>query len=607
MRGPLGLRVTNFCWSNLRGALGKLLRGLSLFTKTVPSFCNGKFIPPVEIREDTLASTMYSNNRSRVDSKSSIPLHQDDGPKVVCSALGILSSDLPGGEMGCGVAEGDKPSHNDRTYSGHENTSGARQTMYSAAAGGAFSNSHTEGKIYHRLPESEVQSSEDSGFREQDNMSQNSNQSGSYIEVNTAAKTGTFENVAYLSPTAEDMRSQLSETHGNNQEVLKEELLQIFEIYFKGKMEDRLRGFRSRQREWEETKRAEKEEFVRKMTKEKMEMQKHYANAISKLTHSFNEERKQLEECYEEQLKDLRKKLGAEQKQGEGKCAAQSKLKLKEKLEDEYQEMFMRETLQEKQEAMREKSEIKARFNKEKFELEKNFNFLLTEAEASLHRVRAELKESLCMGRESQKKIVDLEVKLKEERQQRLSMEKEFEEEKAKYPNEEGFNRKENEQLKSEVDVLRQEIQEKNSEIKRLIEANQESNLKIRALTRHLQKRAKRNSEEGSVKSQESEGRATVDDRVNTVQTNTWDMQGNPGAVDTRAVESENTIVKVYDSKLRLTDERKRILVFVTFEKRPGQGLSRFFGALLPKQPISSTVRVLMASNVRDEEAFSEQ
>ena len=505
--------------------------------------------------------------------------------------------------MCCGAVEGDKPSEKDCTYTRHENTSGARQMTYSAATGSVLGNGHTEGKIYHRLPEGEMQSNEDSGFREQDNTSQNSNESGSY----TAAKTGSFENVAYLSPTAEDMRSQLSETHRNNQEALKEELLQIFEMYFKSKMEDCLQGFRSRQMEWEETKRAEKEEFGRKMAKEKMEMQKHFADAISKLTHSFDKEREQLEECYEEQLKDLRKKLGEEQKQVEGKFAAHGKLKIKEKFEDEYRVMLMRETLQENQEAMREKSEMKARFNKEKFELEKNFNFLLTEAEASLHRVRAELKESLCMERDSQKTIVELEVKLKEERQQRLAVEKEFEEERAKYHNEEGLNKKENEQLRSKVDVLRQEIEEKKSEIKRLVEANQESNLKIRALTRHLQKRAKRSSEEGSVKSQESEGRAAVDDRVNTVQATTWDLQGNPRAVDSRAVESENAIEKVHDSKMRLIDERKKILVFVTFERRPGQGLSRFLRALLPKQPISSTVRVLMASDAKDEEAFSEQ
>lgn len=513
--------------------------------------------------------------------------------------------------MCCGAVEGDLPSGKDCAFTQHENTSGARQMMYSAATGSVSCNSHTEGKIDHRALEGEVQSSEDSGFREQDMMSQNSNESGSYIEVNTA-KTGSFENVAYLSQTAEDMRSQLSETHGNNQEALKEELLHIFEMYFKGKMEERLRGFRSRQMEWEEVKRAEKEELGNKIAKEKMEMQKHFADAISKLTHSFNEERKQLEQCYEEQLKDLRKKLGAEQKRVEGKFAAQGKLKLKEKLEDDYQVMLMKETLHEKQEAMREKSEIKARFNKEKFELEKNFNFLLTEAEASLHRARTELKESLRMEREGHNKIVDLEVELKEERRQRLKVEKELEEEKAKYYNEEALNKQKNEQLKSEVDVLRQEIEEKNSEIKRLVEANQESSLKIRALTRHLQKRAKRNSEEGSVKSQEygegreSEGHAAAQDRANTAQANAWDLQGNQREVDTRAVESQNSIVKVYDSKMGLIDERKRILVFVTFEKRPEQGLSRFLNALLPKQPISSTVRVLMASDAKNEEAFSE-
>ena len=551
---------------------------------------------------------MYSKTgRSRVSNKSSIPLHQNDGREVVYSALGMLNSDVPGSEMCCGAVEGDIPSEKACTYTRHQDTSGALQVMYSDASESVLRNSHTEEKIYHRLPEGEVQSSEDSGFRERDDMSQNSNDSARYIEVNTAAKTGTFENGAYLSPTAEDMRGQQSETHGDNQEALKEELVQIFEMYFKSKMEDRLRGFRSRQIEWEETKRTEKEEFGRKMAKEKMEMQKRFSGAISKLTHSFNEERKQLEECYEEQLKDLRKKLGEEQKRVETKFADHGNLKLKEKLEDEYQAMLVRETLQDKQEAMREKSEIKARFNKEKFELEKNFNFLLTEAEASLHRARAELKESLCMERESQKKIADLEVKLKEERQQRISLEKDFEEEKTKYHNEDCLNKKENAQLKSEVEVLRQEIEEKNREIKSLVEANKEGNLKIRTLTRHLQKRAKRNSEEGSVKSQESEGRATLEDRANAVQTNTWDIQGNPRAGDIRAVESENTIVKVYDSKMRLIDEKKRILVFVTFEKRPGQGLSRFLGALLPKQPISSTVRVLMASDTKDEETCSEQ
>ena len=542
---------------------------------------------------------MYSKQRSKVGDKSSIPLCQKGAQEVVYSELGILNREHPGGEMCCGAVKGDLTSSKGCTYIGNEDASYARQMMY---PGSVLGNNHAQEKIYHRVLQGEVQNSEDSGFREQDNTSQNSNESGSYIEI----KTESFENVAYLSQTAEVKRSHLIETHSNNTEALKEELLQIFETYLKRKMEDRLQGLRSIQMESEETKRAhEKEELGSKIAKEKIEMRKHFADGISKLTHSFNEERKQLEKYYEEQLKDLGKKLGAEQNRVEGKFAAQGKLELKDKFEDDYQVLLMKKTLQEKQEAMREKSERIARFNEEKFELEKNFNFLLTEAEASLHRVRAELKESLCLQRESQKKIVDLDMKLKEEKEQRLAVERELEEEKAKCHNEEALNKKENEQLKSEVGVLRQEIEEKNRQIKRLVEANQESNLKIRALTRHLQKWAKRNSEEGSVKSQESEGRAAVDDRTNTVQTDTRDLQGNPREIDTRAVGSQNTIVKVYDSKMGLTDERKRILVFVTFKKRSGQGLSRFISALLPKQPILSTVRVLMASDNKDVVTFS--
>lgn len=545
---------------------------------------------------------MYSKQRSKVGDKSSIPLCQKGTQEVVYSEFGILNREHPGGEMCCGAVKGDIPSSKDCTYIGNEDASNARQMMY---PGSVLGNSHAQEKIYHRVLQGEVQNSEDIGFREQDN-SQDSNESGSYTEMSPAAKSESFENVAYLSQTAEVMRSQLSETNSNNTEALKEELLQIFEMYFKRKMEDRLQGLRSKQMESEETKRAhEKEELGSKMAKEKTEMQKHFADGISKLTHSFNEERKQLEKYHEEQLKDLGKKLGAEQNRVEGKFAAQGKLELKDKFEDDYQVLLMKKTLQEKQEAMREKSEIIARFNKEKFELEKNFNFLLTEAEAGLHRVRAELKESLCLQRESQQKIVDLDVKLKEEKEQRLGVERELEEEKAKCHNEEALDKKKNEQLKSEVGVLRQEIEEKNRQIKKLVEANQESNLKIRALTRHLQKWAKRNSEEGSVKSQESEGRAAVDDRTNTVQIDTRDLQGNPREIDTRAVGSQNTIVKVYDSKMRLTDERKRILVFVTLEKRSAQGLSRFISALLPKQPISSTVRILMASDNKDVVTFS--
>lgn len=166
MCGLFGFCVINFCWLNFCGVFGKLLCGLLLFIKIVLSFCNGKFILFVEIREDILVSMMYLNNRSRVDSKLSILFYQDDGLKVVCLVLGILSSDFLGGEMSCGVVEGDKLSYNNCIYLGYENILGVCQMMYFVVVGGVFSNSYIEGKIYYCLFESEVQSSEDSGFRE---------------------------------------------------------------------------------------------------------------------------------------------------------------------------------------------------------------------------------------------------------------------------------------------------------------------------------------------------------------------------------------------------------------------------------------------------------
>ncbi|KAL9987731.1 hypothetical protein ACROYT_G002084 [Oculina patagonica] len=552
---------------------------------------------------------MYSNRRSKVGTKSSSPIHDNGEQEDVSSSLGLFNSILPGETMCHHVAEGDMPSSEACAFTGHEDISGGQQ-MVSSATGSILRNSHVGAKMFHRVLAGDVQGNEDSDFREHDNVSQHSNKSGSYVEVNPA-KAGSFENVAYLSQTAEDLRSQLGESRDNNDEALKAELLDIFEMYFKNKMEERLRAFKSREMEWEEVSRAEKEELGNKMAREKMEMQKHFADAISKLTHSFNEERKQLEQCHEEQLKDLRKKLGTGPEQVDGKYVKDD-LELKEKLGDEHQEMLMKETSHEKQEVLREKSEIKARFNKEKFELEKNFNSLLTEAEASLHKVRTELKESLQMEKENQKKIIDLESKLKDEKQQRIDVERELEQEKKRYSSEESLNKKEHEQLRSNVDELRKEIEEKNSEMKRLLEANQESNLKIRALTRHLQKRVKRNSEGGSVRShdceeaREGEGHTTAEGSSNSARTNGSDLPGRLRDVETSPVDTENTIVKVYNSKMRLIDERRKILVFVTFEKRPEQGLYRFLNALLPKQPKSCTVRVLMTSDSKNEEVFSE-
>ena len=542
-----------------------------------------------------MATTMYLNKR-KVGEKSIRPSQPNDDKKAMYSALGILDSNYPRADM--------SQNAEDFSFAGHKN-----KQIIPSATGSVLDGGHVNGGSNSaRGIESDTKSNEaDSGFREHDNMSQNSNDSESYMEMNVV-KTGSFENHARSLPTAEDIQSQLVMAQGSSEEAFKEELLRLFEVYFKTKMEERMHGFRSRQMEWEEASKTEKERLGSKLAKEKVEMQRQFADAISKLTHSFSEERNHIEQCYEDQVKHLKDKLSLEQKRVDGKFEKE-RVELKEKLEAEYQVMLTKEVMYEKQEGLRERSEMKARFNKEKFELEKNFNQQLTEAETSLQKVRSELKESMRMEKESQERAVEVEMKLKEERQQRLEVESELEQVKEKYSNIEAQNEKENEQLRGKIDVLREEIKGKNIEIKRLQEANQESNTKIRALTRHLQKRVKRNSEV-SVKSQESAEGKDSEDRssANTAQSSAWNQQGSARALASPTLETDK-MIKVYDSKLRLTpDERKRILVYVTFEKQPDQGVYRILNAILPKQPVSSTVRVLMTSDDgKEEEVSSEQ
>lgn len=442
---------------------------------------------------------MHSNTRiNKVSTKSSIPLLQSGGRKMMYSESGNASSDHGGVETyQQGVSEGDMQSNNEnditerkyvsgtRTmmhsttetvnrshvkgrmdYQGasegesqsikggfaeHDDISGGRTVMYSSS--GTLTSSQAAGKMYrHGVVEGGMRISKDSGFGELDNASQ----SGNEADVNLV-KTLEFQ----------------IELNENDEKALKEELLHIFErerttleVYFKRKMEDVLRGFRSRQMEWDEVSRAEKAELERNMSMEKMEMQKNFAEEIDKLTQSFNEERLQLEQYYQGQLKDLREQLATGQREMMENFAKE-KIELKEKLEAEYQVMLNRETSHEKQEAIREKSEMEACFKKEKLEIERNFNLRLTESETNLQRVKAEFESNLTQERirmetECQEKIRQFEEMLQEERLLRLDVEKQLDQEKEKYSNGELSNKKENERLKGEVDTLRLEVEEKN-------------------------------------------------------------------------------------------------------------------------------------------------
>lgn len=312
----------------------------------------------------------------------------------------------------------------------------------------------------------------DTGFLENDNLSQGSNGSESYSESALVSSVG-YHNVAgHSSQTYEEFQLDLSE---NDDEALKEELMHIFErkrtaveMYFKNKMEERLRVFRSRQLEYEETTRAEKIELEHNVSIEKMEMQNTFAKEVAKLTHTFNEERQQLEVYYKEKLKDLRENIEIEKKNIDEKLSKE-KIEFKENLEAEYQAMVRKEVAHEKKEAVQERSELEARFYREKLELENCYTLKLTEAETNLQKLKAEFEANLAqerkrMEKQRQDNIRELDAKLKEESQLRHEKEKELEQHKEIHSNEDSFSKKENERLRNDIDALRREVDDKNRE-----------------------------------------------------------------------------------------------------------------------------------------------
>lgn len=311
----------------------------------------------------------------------------------------------------------------------------------------------------------------DTGFLENDNLSQGSNGSESYSESALVSSVGYLNVAGHSSQTYEEFQLDLSE----NDEALKEELMHIFErertaveMYFKNKTEERLRVFRSRQLEYEETTRAEKIELEHNVSIEKMEMQNTFAKEVAKLTHTFNEERQQLEVYYKEKLKDLRESIEIEKKNIDEKLSKE-KIEFKENLEAEYQAMVRKEVAHEKKEAVQERSELEARFYREKLELENCYTLKLTEAETNLQKLKAEFEANLAqerkrMEKQRQDNIRELDAKLKEESQLRHEKEKELEQHKEIHSNEDSFSKKENERLRNDIDALRREVDDKNRE-----------------------------------------------------------------------------------------------------------------------------------------------
>ena len=451
---------------------------------------------------------MHSSRRSKITTKSSNHLRQSSGRKInagVWRENQSYDEDDMRGSKDSGIAEDESISGGQAIlYSATEVATSSTQDggtvlsgkMSSGELNNSKDNSCTErkqsfsGRGTYSTSQSRRSSlgeikvcrhgvSKTEGMRNKENddtLSQEGNESEGYDEGNLV-KAVSHQNIIQFSQTSgEDFRIELSE---NDEEALKEELLHIFdrerstlEMYFRNKMEERLRGFRNRQIEFEEAARAEKVELENNMSMEKMEMQKMFAEEIAKLTSSFNEERQQLESYYKEQLKDLREQLRTEQKQMDERFTCE-KVELKQKLEAEYHILVKREISHGKEEAAREKIELEARFQKEKMELEKSYNARLTEAEANLQRLKTEFEVNLAdqkmrLEKQKQESLKEVQAKLHEEKQLRYEKEKELAQDKEKYFNEDSTKRMENEQLKNDVDSLRRQIDEKTRETMQL-------------------------------------------------------------------------------------------------------------------------------------------
>ena len=314
-------------------------------------------------------------------------------------------------------------------------------------------------------------SARDSGCGE----NEESNESGSYTE----GKRNSCEEFSTVSSqrfTTTELRLELEEDVGDNDDILKEELIHIFErerstleLYFKNKMDDLLHRFRNKQMEWEDASRAEKLNMENSFAQEKAAMQKSFGEEIAKLTHTFNEERGQLEQYYKEQLKELREQLGKEQTNMEEKFARE-KNDLKEKLEVEYQVMLRSEITEGKKDAMLEKAELEAQFSKEKVELERRYRLELTEEEAKLQRLMTEMnakfaQERMELEEEFRQKIMEAEMKLSQEREMRCEIERQLEHEKMKCTSADSSRKQEFERLTKEIEELRYELNEKNKSI----------------------------------------------------------------------------------------------------------------------------------------------
>ena len=148
-----------------------------------------------------------------------------------------------------------------------------------------------------------------------------------------------------------------------------------------------------------------------------------------------------------------------------------------------------------------------------------------------------------------------------------------------------------------EVDSLRQEIEDKSKEIERLLAIKQDNELKILNLARRLEKRGKGCSKgidlrskkyANHIASPELSNKTSSDDGDRTSARTSWYLEGSLLGWEAGTLKADQG--KVISS----VDNRRKLLISVTFEKHDEPGILGLLMALLPRQKVTPTIRVSM-------------
>lgn len=245
-------------------------------------------------------------------------------------------------------------------------------------------------------------------------------------------KTVTFEDVGSnnvgklrIKPTA-NIKEELEQELGEDEELLREELLRIFDrerftlgSFFKNKMEDLSRDFRQRELDMDEQSRAELAEIESDMAREKAEMQKVFAEEIAALTRTFNDDRASMENYHKEQIKELRKQLANDQNEMEVKIARE-KGELQKKLEAEFQAQLETEMDVSEQSSLQEIAKLEEKYEQERIEMERRHEIELDEAEMNTKKVKDEIEMMFSQEKARlEERIKELEQQLLQEREMR--------------------------------------------------------------------------------------------------------------------------------------------------------------------------------------------